>query len=180
MTDFNALTLSTMLNVARMSDVSGSSIAQHILCEPDYRSTGSLSINAEWLAQQVRSGQNYNIINNQKSPLEQKLDVIKLAFAMREDDIAQSIGVTRKTLFNWKQQDSHPNKEKTQNIFDLYLLAKNWMDAGFSTDTFDLETPVFAGQSIKDMLREPKLNSEKILFAGNRLAHQSLGEMDLF
>ena len=180
MTDYAAFTLSTVLKMNQMSNVSGSSIAQHVFCEPDHRSTGSLSINPEWWIQQTRSGQNYHVINNQKSSLEQKIDIIKLAFAMSEDDIAQSVGVTRKTLFNWKKQDYSPNKVQVQNIFDLYLLAKNWIDAGFSTATFDLETPVLASQSIKDMLRESKLDSEKILFAGNRLAHQSLGEVVLF
>lgn len=182
MIDINtALTLSTFLNVNRLSDLSGSAIAQHaVMSEPYSRSTGSCYINIDWVTQQRRSGQNYDVINEQKSHLEYKLDVIKATFAMTEEDIAQNIGVGRKTLFNWKRQDSAPNKEKAKNILELYVLAKNWVDAGFSTDSFDLETPVLSGKSIKDMLREPELNSEKILFAGNRLAHQSLGEIDLF
>ncbi len=181
MPDFNAaITLSTVLNMGKMSNFSGSAISQHVWCEPDQRSTGSLSVNLEWLMQQTRSGQNIHIVNNQKTAIEQKLDVIKSAFSMTEEDIAHSIGVGRKTLFNWKKQESNPNKEKVQAIFDLYILAKNWLDADFSTDAFDLEIPVLAGQSIKDMLQAPVLNSERILFAGNRLAHQALGEVGLF
>ena len=175
-----AITLTTILNMGRMSDVSGSSFNQHVIYEPDQRSTGSLSVNAEWWVQQTRTGQNYQVINEQKNPLEQKLDTIKSTFAMTEEEIAESIGIRRKTLFNWKKQNSVPNKEKVQSLFDLYVLAKNWMDAGFSKDVFDLEAPVLAGQSIKEMLREPKLDSEKILFAGNRLAHRLLGDVELF
>ena len=99
---------------------------------------------------------------------------------MTEVEIAQSIGVARKTLFNWKQRESAPNKKKAQNIFDLYLLAKNWKDAGFTTDSFELDSPVIDGQSIKDLLKEDKLDSEKILFAGNRLNHKNLDEIELF
>nr|WP_298889937.1 hypothetical protein [uncultured Acinetobacter sp.] len=181
MTDFNAaFTLFTALNIGEMSDVSGSAISQHIMCEPDHRSTGSLTVSPEWLILQTRSGQNIGIINNQKGSIEKKLDLIKFAFDMTDEDIAQRIDVGRKTLFNWKKQESSPNKEKVQAIFELYMLAKNWLEAGFSTEAFDLEAPVLAGKSIKDMLREPMLNSEQILFAGNRLNHKLLGEVSLF
>ncbi|MDF2417282.1 hypothetical protein GWP85_07085 [Acinetobacter beijerinckii] len=175
-----AMTIATLINIGKVSDVAGSVLTQHVIFEPDSLSTGSFSVNAEWWSNQIRSGQNIHIINNQKKPIEQKLDIIKSTFAMTEEEIALRLGVGRKTLFNWKKQESVPNKDKVQSLFELYVLAKNWIDAGFTTDIFDLETPVLAGKSIKDMLNEPKLDSEKILFAGNRLVHQALDEVELF
>lgn len=48
------------------------------------------------------------------------------------------------------------------------------------TPLFELDSPVIDGQSIKDLLKEDKLDSEKILFAGNRLNHKNLDEIELF
>ena len=60
------------------------------------------------------------------------------------------------------------------------MLAKNWKDAGFTTNSVELDTPVIDGMSIKDLLTESNLDSEKILFAGNRLSHRNLNETELF
>lgn len=199
MIDFNsgALTPLHILNLAGDSAYSGSVISKHIPSQLYSDSTGSLKINIDWLKEQTRSGQNYHIVEMvenidtsqnaveekaeiSQNALEDKIELIKSIFSMTESEIAQSIGISRKTLFNWKQRESAPNKQKAQNIFDLYLLAKNWKDAGFTTDSFELELPVIGGQSIKDLLKEDKLDSEKILFAGNRLNHKNLDEIELF
>lgn len=177
--DIAAFTVSTLLNIGTLSNHSGSSFVQHIAAEPNYYSTGSMSPNFAWLAEQTRSGQNYTIVNQQKTMFEQKLDFIKSTFSLTEEELAESIGVKRKTLFNWKQHKSEPNKNKTQKIFELYLLAKNWKNAQLPLNLSQLNSPILAGNSIKDMLQEVELDSEKILFAGNRLAHQSIGEVDL-
>ena len=98
---------------------------------------------------------------------------------LSEEDLARIVGVGRKTLFNWKQQVSEPSKDKTQRVFDLYILAKNWQNSQYLANSFDMSTPILLGKSIKEMLSEKNLDSEKILFAGNRLAHQNIGEIDL-
>ncbi|QYA56419.1 hypothetical protein EGT72_007200 [Acinetobacter johnsonii] len=199
MIDFNsgALTPLHILSLAGTSAYSGSVISKHVPSQVFSDPTGSLKINIDWLREQARSGQNYHIVEMKEKPeiqlneqvekielqsnaLEEKIELIKTVFSMTEVEIAQSIGVARKTLFNWKQRESAPNKKKAQNIFDLYLLAKNWKDAGFTTDSFELDSPVIDGQSIKDLLKEDKLDSEKILFAGNRLNHKNLDEIELF
>ncbi|MHA3112915.1 hypothetical protein [Acinetobacter sp. ANC 4193] len=179
MIDVAALTVSTVLNIGILSRHSGSSFVQHTISESNYHSTGSISPNFAWLAEQARSGQSYTIVNQQKTVFEQRLDFIKSTFSLTEEELAESVGVKRKTLFNWKQQKSEPSKDKTQKIFELYLLAKNWKNAQLPSNPSQLNNPVLAGKSVKDMLQEVKLDSEKILFAGNRLAHQSIGEMDL-
>lgn len=184
-------------DVAGSSAYSGSAVSNHVPSQIFIEPTGSLKINYKWLIGQIRSGQNLHIVENkkevvqlsesldenteiQRNALEEKLELIKSIFSMTEVEISQSIGVSRKTLFNWKQRESAPNKKKAQNIFDLYLLAKNWKDAGFTTDSFELETPIINGKSIKDLLKEDKIDSEKILFAGNRLSNKNLDEIELF
>lgn len=188
MIDFNtgALTPYLTYGIAGNSAYSSSVIVQHVPSQLFSSPTGSLSVNFAWLKEQARSGQNYHIsevetvIEPQQNALEIKINLIKTVFSMTEVEIAKSIGVSRKTLFNWKQRESAPSKKKAQNIFDLYLLAKNWKDLGFTTDSFELESPVIGGQSIKDLLNEDKLDSEKILFAGNRLNHKNFDEIELF
>ena len=64
-------------------------------------------------------------------------------------------------------------------MFELYLLAKNWKSAQFPTDNIKLNSPVLDGKTVKDLLQDSNSDSEKILFAGNRLMHQSIGETDL-
>lgn len=54
-------------------------------------------------------------------------------------------------------------------MFELYLLAKNWKSAQFPTDNIKLNSPVLDGKTVKDLLQDSNSDSEKILFAGNRL-----------
>lgn len=179
MIDANAVALSVMIEISSMSSIS--SYSGQYTHEPNFDATGSFSNNGDWLAEQSRSGQSISIVvHEQKNVLEQKFNTIKHAFAMNDDELAKRLGVQRKTLFNWKNEESSPKADKIQLIFDLYLLARNWLDAGFSTSKVDLSLAILAGQSIRSMLLEPTLDSEKILFAGHRLAHRSLKSTDLF
>lgn len=186
MIDTSAFMLQDILTMYSSSSMSGSAMCQHVPSEPinDSR-TGSLGMNLHWWNQQARSGQNLLVTVNQpieiqQNAVQEKIETIKSVFSMTENEIAEKINVSRKTLFNWKKKESAPNKAKAQRIFDLYMLAKDWKNFGFTTDKFDLESPVIANQSVKDLLNEDKLDSEKILFAGNRLSHKSLGETELF
>ncbi|MEO3357218.1 hypothetical protein [Acinetobacter haemolyticus] len=195
MIDYNSAALTTLHLNKLATDSSYLSLvfSNDVPSPVYYDSTGSLQINFDWLIEQTRSGQNFQIVGKefiadtldeslevQRNALEEKLELIKSVFSMTEIEISQSIGVSRKTLFNWKQKKSAPNKKKAQNIFDLYLLAKNWKEAGFTTDSFELESPIIDDKSIKDLLKEDKIDSEKILFAGNRLNNAKVDEIELF
>lgn len=179
MMDLASFTVSAALNVQLMSGYTGSGFVQHAIHDTNYHSTGSIKPNAEWFLKQSRSGQKYNIINQQVSSVGEKLDYIKSTFLLSEEQLANIVGVGRKTLFNWKNEASEPNKDKTQRIFELYMVAKNWKNAQYPITSFAFHSPVLSGQSIQDMLHEFPLNSEKVLFSGNRLAHQNIGEDDL-
>lgn len=179
MIDIASFTVSTALNIRSMSGYMGSGYVQQAIYEPNYQATGSIKPSSDWLLQQAKSGQNFTIINQQVSSIGEKLELIKSVFFLSEEDLARIVGVGRKTLFNWKQQVSEPSKDKTQRVFDLYILAKNWQNSQYLANSFDMSTPILLGKSIKEMLSEKNLDSEKILFAGNRLAHQNIGEIDL-
>lgn len=100
--------------------------------------------------------------------LPSNLENIKNAFSLSNDELANIIGVSRKTLHNWKTGNIR-SSEKRKRIFDLFLLATNWSNAGFSGNRHDLEKKILNGKSILDLLVEEDLNAEKILFAGSRI-----------
>lgn len=97
------------------------------------------------------------------------LENIKSAFSLTNDDLAKIIGVTRKTLHNWKT-GKIGNSEKRQRVFELFMLATDWNKIGFSKNKHDLNQPIVHGKSVVDLLSEENLNREKILFAGSRIA----------
>ncbi len=96
------------------------------------------------------------------------LENIKNAFSLSNDELANIIGVSRKTLHNWKTGNIR-SSEKRKRIFDLFLLATNWSNSGFSGNRHDLEKKILNGKSILDLLVEEDLDAEKILFAGSRI-----------
>lgn len=140
--------------------------------------TGGFEIGPEWLLQRDRSGQSY-IISQSKLYIADQLNFIKSVFSLNEEELASIIGVSRKTIFNWKTNETCPDKEKTHRAFVLYVTAKNWENARFPVSSSDLSRPILAGKTVKQMLLETPLDSEKVLFAGNRLAHQRIGEVGL-
>jgi len=100
--------------------------------------------------------------------LPSNLENIKNTFSLSNDELAKIIGVSRKTLHNWKTGNIR-SSEKRKRIFDLFLLATNWSNAGFSRNRHDLEKKILNGKSILDLLVEEDLNAEKMLFAGSRI-----------
>ncbi len=100
--------------------------------------------------------------------LPSNLESIKNTFSLSNDELAKIIGVSRKTLHNWKTGNIR-SSEKRKRIFDLFLLATNWSNAGFSKNKHDLEKKMLNDKSIMDLLVEEDLNAEQILFAGSRI-----------
>lgn len=92
-----------------------------------------------------------------------RLNFIKLIFNLTDDDLYKHID-----LNNYLK------------VFNLYLLAINWRDAGFNNYPIDLVTSNFNNQSIKDMLFESELDSEKILFTTTRLSSEYIKQNNLY
>ncbi|MDO4230432.1 MAG: hypothetical protein Q4C98_11510 [Capnocytophaga sp.] len=96
------------------------------------------------------------------------LENIKKTFSLTNDELAKVIGVTRKTLHNWKTGVTS-RAENRQRIFNLFMLAQNWNKAAFSQNKHELNQPIINGKSVIDLLSEEYLDSEQILFAGSRI-----------
>ncbi len=115
----------------------------------------------------------YQTRNNQ-------LQSIKDAFALTDELLAEVVGVSRKTLHNWEKQGIKKEKDR-QRIFELSVIAEDWRYNQLPTQSEKLKEKVLGNDSILTLLKSTHLDREKILFAGRRLAHQSLAaEQGLF
>ncbi len=116
------------------------------------------------------SGSSINVkYNNRKS----QLSTIKEYLALSDEELANIIGVSRKTLYNWEKQGISKEKDR-QRVFELSVIAEDWDYNELPTDKEKLFKPVLGSTSVMQMLTDKKLDREKIIFAGRRLAHQSL------
>lgn len=76
---------------------------------------------------------------------------------------------SRKTLYNWINEEASPRKSAMKRIFDLLIVAKAWQQSGFHCSRQQLYQPILDGRSIFDLLNQAEINKEVILFAGSRL-----------
>ena len=105
---------------------------------------------------------------------------ICLAFGLTKDELAQACKIqSRKTLYNWINGEAKPRKSAMSRVFDLLIIARAWHSSGFVTDREQLDKPVLGDQSVFDLLRQPEIDKECILFAGSRLNLMSPVKNDL-
>ena len=116
------------------------------------------------------SGSSINVkYNNRKS----QLSTIKEYLALSDEELANIIGVSRKTLYNWEKQGINKDKDR-QRIFELSAIAEDWKYNQLPTDKEKLSKPILGSTSVMQLLMSTELDREKIVFAGRRLTHQSL------
>lgn len=149
-------------------------------------SSGSTGISSDLLRSYYGSGTIELVISttSKKSSEVEKypehIESIKDTFKLSNDELAKAFKVSRKTLYNWKNQGSESHSVKTRKrIFDLYVLSKDWIDLDIPNQKSDLEKPILENKSIKDLFFEDSIDSKKILFAGNRLKSNNI-EDELF
>ncbi len=116
------------------------------------------------------SGAKTQISPEPKNKLALAIEEISSAFALTKEALAQVCLVeTRKTLYNWINGETTPRKPAMNRIFDLLITARAWTQAGLTINQAELEQPVLENQSVLDLLRQPEIDKERILFAGSRL-----------
>ena len=116
------------------------------------------------------SGASTQIHAEPQNKLASAVSEISMAFGLTKEELAQVCKVqSRKTLYNWINGEATPRKSAMSRVFDLLVTARAWRSSGFSADKEQLHEPVFEGQSVLDLLSQPEINKERILFAGSRL-----------
>lgn len=99
------------------------------------------------------------------------IEYISSSFGLSMEDMRKVCAVqSRKTLYNWIEGTSSPRDSSMERIFNIYTLAKEWKNAGLPNKRQLLLRPVINNQSIFDLLSDKKIDKEKIMFAGSRLA----------
>ncbi len=116
------------------------------------------------------SGANTQVYTTPQNKLATALDDICLAFGLTKEELTQVCNIqSRKTLYNWINGETEPRKSAMSRIFDLLVTARAWRSSGFSADRDRLHEPVLDDQSVFDLLSQPEIDKERILFAGSRL-----------
>jgi hypothetical protein len=109
-------------------------------------------------------------LNTQINNFTKTVNIISSAFGLTKKELASACELkSRKTLYNWIDGKSQPRKKAVKRIFDLFLIAQEWKQSGFSNDAKLLHQPIIDGKSVLDFLTNENLNKELILFAGSRL-----------
>jgi hypothetical protein len=116
------------------------------------------------------SGAKTQISPEPKNKLAMAINEICSAFGLTKEALAQVCQVeTRKTLYNWINGETTPRKQTMSRIFNLLITARAWTQAGLTIDQAELEQPVLDNRSVLDLLSQPEIDKERILFAGSRL-----------
>ncbi len=116
------------------------------------------------------SGAKTQIHSEPRNKIALAIEEISNAFGLTKEELAQICHVeTRKTLYNWINGDTTPRKQAMSRIFDLLITARAWVHAGLTIDQTELQQPVLENHSILDLLSQPEIDKEQILFAGSRI-----------
>lgn len=166
----NSYEFNNRLNRSITTAVIGASL---LITTPSYASKKSTSYdNSRYIVDKMSraSGSSINVKYNTR---QSQLAMIKECFALSDEELANVMGVSRKTLYNWEKQGISKEKDR-QRVFELSVIAEDWEYNKLSTSKEDLFTPILGSISVMQMLTDKDLDREKIIFAGRRLAHQSL------
>lgn len=103
------------------------------------------------------------------NPLRSNLEKVERAFGLSKDELSRVCGTTRKTIYNWLSGESQPQRRNLSRLFDLAVLAKDWVELGYGNDHLDIRQPIIDSENVFDLLCASTIDRELILFAGSRL-----------
>lgn len=97
---------------------------------------------------------------------------IASAFGLNTSQMAEVLGVTRKTIYDW-EAGATPRREKLDRIFRLRRVALDWQRSGFHAPGSSLHEAVVGGKSLWELLCADPLDPDAIHFGGSRLQLQA-------
>ena len=120
------------------------------------------------------SGTKTQVEQAPQNKLAAAVNEICTAFGLTKEELAQVCHIqSRKTLYNWINGEAIPRKSTMSRIFDLLTVAQAWKHAGLSGDRDVLRQAVLDGENLFDILNQPEIDKELILFVGSRLSLMS-------
>ena len=102
------------------------------------------------------------------------VDEVCKTFGLTKDDLAEVLNIqSRKTLYNWVNGEAVPRKLTMNRLFDLLMVAKAWRSSGLTVRKEQLKEPILGDRTVFDLLKQPIVDKQLILFAGSRLSFNS-------
>jgi len=102
--------------------------------------------------------------------LKNVLDDIACTFDLNRTNMAEiTRQKSRATIYSWINEKAQPRDKTLKHLFDLWVLSKDWKDAGYKFKKSFLKLPILEGKSVWNLLCEEQINKEAVMFAGARL-----------
>ena len=98
------------------------------------------------------------------STLVNKINELRSIYSLIDEELASILGTSRKTLHNWVNGNTKPNKNKLNRLLHQHKLAEKWVNNGYPTAT-NLD-PVDK-QKLLSMLEETGINEDEFLYFGS-------------
>lgn len=108
--------------------------------------------------------QSFKENESKPSALVNKVNELRSIYSLIDEELASILGTSRKTLHNWVNGNTKPNKNKLNRLIFQHKLAERWMSNGYPTAT-NLD-PVDK-QKILSMLEDTEVNEEEFLYFGS-------------
>lgn len=114
-----------------------------------------------------------------ESSLVKQIEFIKSTFSLYNDELAEILGVGRKTLDNWKERGSIPRDKNIKRFFAVHLLAKDWKQNEFPATREAILKIVDDNKNVLELLKAKTLDNEQVLYFGRCLVRDLEEDIDL-
>ncbi|EGR0593374.1 helix-turn-helix domain-containing protein [Vibrio cholerae] len=102
----------------------------------------------------------------QQSLLVKRLNELKSSLGLADEELARILKTTRKTLHNWQQGNTKPNKTKLLRLVAQHKLLSEWISNGYP----DIATLDIADKSkVLNKLQQDDVDISDVLYFGSGL-----------
>ncbi|GLO64090.1 hypothetical protein MACH09_45980 [Vibrio sp. MACH09] len=102
----------------------------------------------------------------QQNLLVKRLSELKSSLGLADEELASILKTTRKTLHNWQQGNTKPNKTKLLRLVEQHNLLREWLSNGYpDIATLDIEEK----NQILNKLQQEYVDTDDVLYFGSGL-----------
>lgn len=116
---------------------------------------------------QSHSGADISFVVHKGNSLAIAIEKICATFCLTKEQLAETLGTTRKTIYNWIE-GRVPRANTLDRIHELQMAANEWTKSGLPVPNENMREPVIGDLSLFELLKQA--DKSLILFAGNRLS----------
>jgi DNA-binding transcriptional regulator YiaG len=106
------------------------------------------------------------VIEPLKTLLNKRISELKLSLDITDEELAGILGASRKTIHNWQQGNTKPNKNKLNRLISQHKLIDIWISNGYP-DINNLDAP--EKNVILQKLQQEIINTDNFLYFGASL-----------